>query len=255
MNRGFSFASVVLSYFLVAGGLLTGMFVTTLMSHPSEAMVYVFSAIGAFLGGFIAGRASPGSTIVEPMIGAVLVIGTIAGLIVSATGTGIWQIAPDGVKQFAAIYAGCCVVGALAGAFLSEKLLGESTQSALPWVAYAGFATYGACTVATLIATVVAVSGDDTMNSLAKMLLVGLAAGCLLAGLAIGASARTRPLIAAMIGGGAGVAVFILLLSRGQQPRDNDQTAGLIVLVIGGAIVTLIGTALGWATVGKRNAA
>ncbi len=254
MNRGFSFASVVLSYFLVAGGLLSGLFVVSVVSqHPGAGLVYAFAALGAFLGGFIAARASPGSTIVEPMIGAVLLVGTIAGLILSTAGTTVWQIAPDEVKKFAAIYAACSVVGALAGAFLSEKLLGESTTAELPWIAYAAFSTYGACTIATLIATMLAVSGDDTLDTLAKMVLVGLAIGCLLAGLSIGSSARTRPLIAALLGGGAGVAAFVLLMTRNQH-RDGDQNAGMIVLIVGGAIITLIGALIGWAVVGKRNA-
>jgi hypothetical protein len=255
MDRGFSFASVILSYFLVAGGLLTGTFVTMLLSSPSQNLAFALAGAGAFVGGFIAARASPGSTIIEPAIGAVAVIGTIVAIIISAAGTSVWHVAPDELKRFAGIYAATAVVGALVGAFLSEKVLGESTTSSLPWLVYAAFATYGACTMATLVAIMLVLSGERTSDDLGKMMLAGMGAGCLLSGLAIGASARTRPLIASLVGGGGGVAVFVALLTHDSRPQSHDAVDGILFLVIGGGIVTLVGALVGWLAVGRRNAA
>jgi hypothetical protein len=93
-----------------------------------------------------------------------------------------------------------------------------------------------------------------TTLDLGTAILIGIGAGCLLAGLAIGASARTRPLIASLLGGGIGVAGFFALVTRASPP-DKDATAGLAVLAAGGALVTLIGTGLGWAMFGRRGAA
>jgi hypothetical protein len=254
MNRGFSFASVILSYFLVAGGLLTGTFITMLMSAPSQSLAYAMAAAGAFVGGFIAARASPGSTIIEPAIGAIAVIGTIVAIIITAAGTSVWHVAPDELKKFAGIYAAAGVVGALVGAFVSEKVLGESTTSSLPWIVYAAFASYGACTIATLVATMLLLSGERSSDDASKLLLAGMAAGCLLSGLAIGASARTRPLLASLIGGGGGVAVFVALVTHDSKPPSDDAVTGMIILVIGGAVLTLFGALIGWVAVGKRNA-
>src|SRR5206468_2736400 len=88
---GFSFASVVLSYFLVAGGLFTGMLAAGYLKVSSELAIYAVLAAGTFVGGFVAGRASKGSTIVEPAIGAIAVIATIIGLLVGTdVGKAMW---------------------------------------------------------------------------------------------------------------------------------------------------------------------
>jgi len=78
--QGFSFASLILSYFLVGGGMFTGTLVAGTLKSPSEVIVYALLAAGAFLGGFVAARASRGSTILEPALGAIAVVGTIVGL-------------------------------------------------------------------------------------------------------------------------------------------------------------------------------
>jgi hypothetical protein len=75
-----------------------------------------------------------------------------------------------------------------------------------------------------------------------------------LAGLAIGASARVRPLIAALLGGGIGIAGYCALLAR-TTPTDRDTVLGFAIFAGGGAIVTTIGTAIGWAAFGRRSAA
>jgi len=257
---GFSFASVILSYFLVSGGLLTGTLAIGYIKPTSEIVAYALFAVGAFVGGFVAARASRGSTIIEPAIGAVLLIATIV-LMVGGTSIGklMWNASSTETTKFVAILAGCSAVGALGGAFVSEKFFGDATESSLPWIIYTSFSTFGACFMATFIAAVIAVGGHTeeaakAVDTIAKMTLAGVAIGCLVAGLAIGASARTRALGASFLGGGVGVAGFFLLVTRDTVGHDKDAAAGVAVLAIGGAILTLLGSAIGWATVGKRTA-
>ena len=116
---GFSFASVILSYFLVAGGLLTGTLGIAYLKPSSEIVAYMCFAAGSFLGGFIAARASRGSTIIEPAIGAVLLIATIV-LMVGGTSIGKMMWHADGTTKFIAAVAGCSAVGALGGDELSS---------------------------------------------------------------------------------------------------------------------------------------
>lgn len=253
---GFSFASVILSYFLVGGGMCAGTLLAGILKVDSQVVAYALLGAGAFVGGFIASRASHGSTILEPAIGAIAVIATIVGL-ASQTYLGqlIWAVAQDETMKFIGGVGATAAVGALVGAFLSEKLLGHSTTSAVPWVAYIAFATFGACLLATIVATFLFVSRQEAaVDELGKLMLVGIGAGCLLSGLASGASARIRPLIAAFLGGGIGVAGFFVLVDRAAASDNKDAAAGIAVLAVGGAIVTLIGTAIGWATVGRNNA-
>jgi len=255
MSKGFSFASVILSYFLVGGGMFTATLVAGQLQLGGEYAGYAILALGAFVGGFIAARASHGSTIVEPAIGAIAVVATIVGL-AAATPIGklLWAAAQDQTTRFVGSVGISGVVGALAGAAISEKLFGESTRSSIPWLLYTALSAFGASLLATLFASLLFMSGKTDQLDAGAVVLIGLAAGCLLAGLAVGASARARPLIAALLGGGLGVAGFFVLIARAT-PQDADATTGMIVLAVGGAIVTLIGTAIGWAAVGRRQAA
>jgi hypothetical protein len=260
MSRGFSFASVVLSYFLVGGGMFTATLAGVELKVHGDLALYVVLAAGAFAGGFIAARASRGQTILEPAIGAVAVVGTIAGLAAGTPlGKLIWVMAQDQTMKFVGAVGLTGVVGAILGAFLSEKLLGEATRSSIPWILYAALSAFGACLLTMLLTSVVYYGGgmsERASNALGGIVLLGIAVGCLISGLAVGASARTRPLIAAFLGSGIGVSGFFVLLTRATaSAADDDKSnviAGLAILAVGGGIVTLIGTALGWVTVGRR---
>jgi hypothetical protein len=99
------------------------------------------------------------------------------------------------------------------------------------------------------------VEGGSSANKLGGMMVGGIGVGCLLAGLAIGASARIRVVLASLVGGGVGVAGFALLATaQTAGGRDKDAMAGMAIMAVGGAIVTVIGSALGWTFVGKRAA-
>ncbi|MDX2094128.1 MAG: hypothetical protein SFX73_40230 [Kofleriaceae bacterium] len=259
--RGFSFASVVLSYFLVGGGMFVGLLAAGLIKVESEMVVYALMAAGAAVGGFVAARASLGSTILEAAIGAVAVVATVVGLAAGTeVGKLLWHVAPDATMKFVGTIGVAATGGAIAGAFVSEKLLGEPSASSLPWLLYAALATFGACVLATVFASVLATSAKNEadVESLAAGLIAGMGIGALLAGLASGASARARPLLTCLLGGGLGTAGFVYLIKvlagGGAKTSDGDATTAIAVFGVLGAVVTLIGTLIGWFTVGKRNA-
>jgi hypothetical protein len=258
MDNGFSLASVILSYFLVGGGMFAATLVGGYLELSGELALYGLLAAGAFVGGFIAARASRGSTILEPAIGAVAVVATLVALAAGTPiGKLIWAFAQDETMKFVGVAGGTGAVGALLGAFLSEKAMGEATRSSIPWLLYTALSAFSACLLATLLASLV-VAGDNPATRAGAdqgtLLLIGIGAGCLMSGLAVGASAHTRPLVTAFLGGGGGVAGYFALMARTQPAADRDRLIGLIALVAGGAIVTLIGTAVGWVMVGRRAA-
>jgi hypothetical protein len=255
---GFSFASVILSYFLVAGGLFTGQLAASYMKTSSEVMALALLAVGGFIGGFVAGRASRGSTIIEPAIGAIGVIATIV-LMIAATdlGKAMWAASSNGTAKVIAEVAGATAIGAIGGAFVSEKFFGEATLSAFPWIIYVAFSTFGACIMSTIIAGIFAAQGEGhALEALAKMLFAGMGIGCVLSGIAAGASARTRPLGASFLGGAIGMAGYLTLISRlsPSESKSSDVAAGIAVFAAGGAILTLIGAVIGWFAVGKKTA-
>ncbi len=257
----FSFASVVLSYFLVGGGMFSAMLFAGLAKIQTPIPLYLLMGVGAFVGGFFAARASRGSTVTETAIGAVAVVATVVGLAAGTEiGKIIWHVASDETMKFVGIVGGASTVGAIGGAFLSEKLLGESTTSPAPWVLYTALATFGACLLATVFAGVLIAGGTSlsgrSNDANGTMLLAGLAIGCLIAGLSVGASARVRPLAPAFFGAALGTAGFAYLITMAASDGGvgSDGFAIIGVFAGGGGIVTLIGTALGWAMVGKKHA-
>lgn len=258
MDKRFSFSSLILSYFLVGGG----MFAATLLLgqlHLTDTLAeYGVLAGGAVVGGFVAARASRGETIFEPVLGAILVIGTIVGLAATTPiGKLIWAVAQDQTMKFVGTVGAAGIVGALVGAVIGEKLFGEATRSSIPWLVYAALSVFGASLLATLFASIAVLrGGNDSASSdaLTKGILIGIGGGCLLAGLAIGASARVRPLLASLVGGGIGVAGYFALIARASPP-DHDTLTGWAILAAGGALVTMIGTGMGWMTVGRHGAA
>lgn len=256
--QGFSFASVVLSYFLVGGGMFSAMLIAGFAQVSSDVVMYSMMAAGAFVGGFVAGRASRGETVLEPALGAIGVIGTVVGLAAGTdVGKFLWHVNSDGTMKFVGLVGGLAAGGALGGAWVSERLLGESTASSGPWILYSALATFGACLIATVIGSVLLATSSYTetasANAAGTALIAGIGIGCLVAGVAIGASARSRPILASFLGAILGTAGFAVLLARSAGGSGSSQDELLIVTMfsIGGGIATMIGSAIGWATVGK----
>lgn len=85
---GGSFASVILSYFLVAGGTFFAILLAGKLGIHNEYIGYLIMAAGAFLGGVVAARASRGSTIVEPAVGSIAMVGSLVVLGIAVSDSG-----------------------------------------------------------------------------------------------------------------------------------------------------------------------
>ncbi|CAN5642934.1 hypothetical protein BH11MYX1_BH11MYX1_40920 [soil metagenome] len=252
---GFSFASVILSYFLIAGGLFTGGLAYVKIGSASDVVALALLAAGSFVGGFFAARASRGSTIVEPAIGAVLLV---VPFLVLAFGTHSLDVLKESssAAKLVGEITGAMVVGALLGAFLSEKILGEATESAVPWIFYASFASFGASITSALIVSGILVRGGErSSDKQTTMMSIGLAIGCILAGIVIGASAKIRVAAASFVGGLIGIALMGLFVAVALGTSHNkDMLTGVAVMAVVGGILTVFGSMIGWATIGKNAA-
>lgn len=264
---GFSLASVLLSVLMIAGGMAGAMmvFAELKIALSNEALFGAVIGGGAFVGGFFAARASHGETIAEPATGAVLVVGGLGALmLLTPMGKMVWSFAQDQVVRAAVVACAAALVGSLFGAFISEKLLGAATTWSLPWILYVALAVAGGCSLATIVVGALHVGsfeahsvGEElaTSREVQLTILIGIGGGCLLAGLAAGASARTRVIAAAFLGAIAGVMGFVVLAGRfSHSEMDQDAWVGAATLAIGGGVVAMIGTALGWVAIGRRSA-
>jgi hypothetical protein len=267
-KSGFSFSSIIMSYCLIAGGCVLAWVLVALLkiNLKSEASFYAIWGLGAVIGGFIAGRASQGETVLEPAIGAALLAATFIGIILATdAGQFFWHLAPSEFKKFGGILGGCMFAGGILGAFVSEKLLGESTTSGWPWILYVAVASLGAVFMAMLIGGVLVGKGADTAaadHKRSMAMLIGFLLGSLVTGATASSSSRVRIHGPVFLGSAAGFMGFAVLLAKivesmgatMEKGEKSDFFAGAAVLALGAAIVAVIGSLVGWAAFGKKNA-
>lgn len=258
----FSFASVLLSYFLIAGGTWGAGLLAARFGIHSEYLGYLILAAGGFVGGLVAGRASKGSTIIEPAIGGgLLLVSLIAVGVIAAGGNASMMLVPAGMKAIG-LTAGASAAGGILGAFVAEKLFGHVEAGGGGWFLYMMLGGFGVGVVGTMLGAAV----GGTAPALFGM----LALSSLLLGLAAGASATRRVLGASFLGTAIGLFAFFFLAiylflslfgsmgpergggEDGVAAIPSEVYAGLVIIAGGAGIVALIGAAIGWTTFGKK---
>jgi len=256
---GFSFASVVLSYFLIAGGTFFTALLAGRMGIHSEYLGYIILAVGGFLGGMVAARASKSSTIVEPAIGAVLLLASFIGVGLAASGNDAGNLLLPGTMKAIGLTALASAGGGIGGAFVTEKMFGDEGASGAAWVLFVALAAFGAGVIGTTFGGILGKGDAGPM--------FGLLALCsLFVGIATGASASSRPLGASFLGGALGLGGFFFLAiyvfvsvlsskSKGATDIPSEVYAGIAIVAVGAGIVSLIGALIGWATVGSKRKA
>jgi hypothetical protein len=259
-RMGFSFASVFLSYFLVAGGTFLTTLVAARLGVHNEYLGYIIMAVGGAIGGFFAARASKGSTILEPALGAALVVVSLFGIgVAMSSGEARSAMLLPGTMKALALTSAASAGGGIVGAFVSEKMFGESSTSSTPWLVYVSLAAFGAGVIGTIF--------TGFINKGGGVYAAMLAACTLVVGIASGASAQSRPLGPAFLGGLIGIGAYLYLSvlimvalfggmgGKGDAGIPNEAYAGMAIIAGGAGIVTTIGAAIGWATVGSKQAA
>ncbi len=256
-HSGFSWTSVVFSYFLVAGGIAIGLILLVLMKAHGEALFYLSLALGGAIGGFAAGRASRGTTITEPAIGGVLVVLTFVGVFVgSDVGHFIWSVASSDITRLVLIAGGAAAAGAVGGAFVAERMIQGHSQHGLVWLAHVALAVLGASIVALLVVMAMIVRGETDAGTAGGAYIGAVAAGSLLSGIAAGASAPRRLLLISWLATVVGTMGFYLLMTALPGARDDkgDAAIGFVVLGVGFGLLTMLGALIGWKLVGQKQA-
>jgi len=154
---GFSLAWVVVSYFLICGGLCAAVTGYALTGTDDPYTIGAALFVGAGLGGFLAGRASPHRSYLEPALAAAVVVASVVAFIYSTPlGRLLVESHRDEVVRAALQLGGVGSAGGLLGA-----LIGEATQRrrhgdrAFGWIIHATFIAAGALFAASTAAGLV----------------------------------------------------------------------------------------------------
>src|SRR4051812_24086050 len=259
----FSFASVILSYFLIAGGTFGAALLAGRFGVHSEYLGYLILGAGGFIGGMVAARASRGSTIIEPAIGGGLLLVSLIGVGVAASGGDVGMMLVPTTMKAIALTAGASAGGGILGAFVAEKLFGTIEAGSGGWLLYIALASFGAGVVSSIL-------GAAFGHGSSGMLFVMLLATTLFTGLAAGASAKQRILGVSFLGAAAGLFGFFFLsvylfvsmfgsVEKGGEGGGigsvpSEVYAGLAIVAVGAGIVAVIGSLIGWKAWGQKSA-
>jgi len=262
MERGgFSPATVLLSFFMVAGGICFGLLALRgLAPAPSDGAIVVAFAAGGLAGGVLAAGAGRAPTLAGPLLGAALACLTLGGMLST---TAVARLLPGDPTRDAIASSTAAFAAALVGAALSARLSGARLASSL-WAAIrVAVAVAGGCFLSFLAAGLVRFASFEPASVSAELatdrasqatIFAGIVGACLLTGLAAGAAATRRARLAWFLGAAAGVLVFFLAATsfRGQRV-DGSGVLGAGVVALGGGLVTWVSGAVGWAVGGRRR--
>ena len=232
---GFSLAWVVVSYFLICGGLCAAVTGYALTGTDDPYVIGAALFVGAGMGGFLAGRASPHRSYLEPALAAAVVVASVVAFIYSTPlGRLLVESRRDEVVRAALQLGGVGSAGGLLGA-----LLGEATQRsrhgehAFGWIIHATVIAAGA-----LFAAVTA-AGLVLLNEAAQVAILQSWTG---ASSDQPLLSEDRVTVAAAMAGAAASFAAGLVTQMGAPRRALFPAAFGAGVVIAGAVM-----AIGWA--------
>lgn len=271
-RRTFSLGWVVVSYFLVLGGIAAALVITVAAEIRDRRVGYGLIAGGAAIGGLFAGRASPHRSLLEPALAAALVIGslvaflsqTLLGQLVDVLIHAVTTETADDrsdMWRHIGVIAGVAAAGGLVGGAIGEITApGTPSSGALRWLGMALLITAGALLASSLVSHVLLVDRalrDGGMarvwegrslvsdDALVRSTLIALAAGAFLGGLVTQAAAPRRLFLAIGFAVAAAYAAMMLAAIDPRVPHETKIYEGVAVIAAAGAILAIAGAVVG----------
>jgi len=244
---------VFVSYFMITGGFMVAASLLGMARVDGEWVGYGVFFLGAALGGFFAGRASPGTTIIEPAIAGVVFMLVFLGLFSMVPGSRIVFSAAGRTVLVTSLSIGfVTALGGLVGAMLGERTSApRRSSSRLRWMGLAGLISLGMLFTITLLIGVLMIRSGDMSDGTGPILLI-LGSSAFLGGWVTQAIAPERMCLVS--GSGfmvVGVVSIGLAVAQGAPFTGSVILGGLIFGGVG-TLVGAIGARVGWAISGER---
>lgn len=153
-RRGSFLGWTIVSYFAICGGLMAAFLGVVAGRQDSPWAALAAFAVGAAIGGFFAGRASPHRSYLEPALAGVLVVGSVLGFAyLTPMGRLAIGYGGDELLHAAAVVGGIGLVAGFAGALFGElSALRQPPPGALRWLGMSVLLTAGALFAAATVA-------------------------------------------------------------------------------------------------------
>lgn len=246
---------VLVSYFLIAGGFMLAAVVLALLGVDVEPARQGAFFVGAFIGGVVAGRASPHKAVAEPAIAGLLVIGSLLAIFSIGLGWRLnWGEAGEGALG-AALRMGLVtgLGGFVGGLFGRRSRTGAPSDSALRWWGIAMLINLGTTFIfAVLVWMLVVRSGDSEIGDPGVgAILLSLTMAALFSGFMTQAAAPRKMCWTC----GAGTFSLVLLAAAFSTAAGDFSPSALVGAFMLWGIGTLIGAfgaLIGWSLIASR---
>lgn len=263
-GKGFRLGWVLVSYLMILGGFMVifALFGLLELKGSSEIMGWIIFVLGGAFGGFFAGRASEGKTILEPAVGGGLVVVSVILIVQAIPGVRTLMSLADTEKVVLhAIGIGVAIGGGgLVGATLGEKSAPDPRPvDRIRWMGVSTLITLGVFFFIFMIMGVLmlrhaAEGGKLSDDDGGVIALVALAGAAFFGGFITQAIAPERMNWAC----GAGFFITMLAmvgLASAQGGAAGDAIGGFIIVGGIGTCVGALGALVGWSTIGKKAVA
>lgn len=253
-EKRFRLGWVFISYCMIAGGLIVVTLLFQTAKLTGTAAGYAMCFLGAALGSFFAARASEGDTIIEPALGALLVVASFIAMVSLVAGLRS-LVALKSEKIFVPLLglSAAMSVGGITGAILGERTsTGPRSESGLRWAGISALINLGLFYMAFLFLAILllrskgaGMSSDDVAGAVLGALAAAAFFGCLAA-----QAVAPRRMIWS-IGFGFMLAMLPFVLWSGSS-NDGNAAVGIIIIGGGGILVGALGALVGWNTIGSK---
>ena len=209
--------------------------------------LYATFLLGSALGGFMTGRASPHKSIIEPALGAIGILITVAMLFsLTKIGMFLFSLAKGALIRSAIIYGVLGAVGCLGGAIMGEKLSSDQHGSGpFSWFAYSTLINMGALIATFFILMILLLRGEITSYDQFTWYGVGTLIVAALAGGAVTQASAPRRMV--LISGlGYFLALGSLLLIAGVNKAPGGVMTGFTIIALGGAFLGVVAARVTW---------
>jgi hypothetical protein len=247
-RKKFSIGWIVTSYFMIFGGIYLMAVLLGALNIQGAWTRYAMFSLGSLIGGFFTGRASPHKSIVEPALGAIAMVVTLAlFFFVTPIGQFLFDFGKSAIIRDTIIIGALSLAGGIGGAFLGEYTTKNNERAGGPfsWLAYSTLISMGAILASFFLLTIMLVRGDVTSFAQLKYSALGALGLSSVAGAVVTQIAAPRRMVL-ISSGGFLAAIMAMSLISGVRSAPSGLFIGLIIIGLGGSFLGLGAARMAW---------
>jgi len=246
-SKKFSLGWIITSYFMIFGGIFLTMVLFGAAKLSGTWTQFAIFAVGSLIGGFFTGRASPHKSIVEPALGALAMVATLAAFfLVTPIGQFIFSMSKAALIRNVSVIGVLSFGGGIGGAILGEMLSSDEHGSGpFSWLVYSTLISMGAIIASFFILVILMMRGEVSSYGDLKGPILGALGISSIVGSAITQMSAPRRMVL-ISGVGFFAALLGMSLLAGVKSASGGVFAGLVIIGVGGSLLGIASSRVAW---------